>query len=232
MRHTTPAVALIALVLVGCGSSTSGTTAPPTSTAGPQASTPVSVPAACETVTPTAPASPKSYTAAPKAPIAADGAKIVMVTSCGRMTFVLDTKLGGVVADSVAGLVADHFYDGLTFHRVIQGFVLQGGDPQGTGGGGPGYSVVQAPPADYHYKLGDLAMAKTQAEKDGAAGSQFFVISGTQGEGLPPQYAVLAHSSDAETLATIARIDALGTGAGGGDAPSQSVTIVSATLTR
>jgi cyclophilin family peptidyl-prolyl cis-trans isomerase len=154
-----------------------------------------------------------------------------MITSCGRITFVLDATLGGPVADSVAGLVADRFYDGLTFHRVIKGFVLQGGDPQGDGSGGPGYSVVQAPPSGYAYKLGDLAMAKTATEPDGTGGSQFFVISGPDGEGLPPQYAIVGHSSDAESLATIARIDALG-GSGDVQTPSQTVTIVSATLTK
>ena len=85
-----------------------------------------------------------------------------METSCGTITFALDRELGGEVTDAVAGLAADGFYDGLTFHRVVPDFVLQGGDPDGTGAGGPGFSTVKAPPTDYAYALGDLAMAKTR----------------------------------------------------------------------
>ncbi len=106
-------------------------------------------------------------------------------------------------------------------------FVLQGGDPDGTGAGGPGFSTVKAPPTDYAYKLGDLAMAKTQDEAPGTGGSQFFVISGASGEQLPPDYAVVAHTSDPDSLATIARIGALGVTDG---PPSQPVWIVKATV--
>ena len=127
-----------------------------------------------------------------------------METSCGTITFALDRDLGGEVTDAVAGLAADGFYDGLTFHRVVPDFVLQGGDPDGTGAGGPGFSTVKAPPTDYAYALGDLAMAKTQDEAPGTGGSQFFVISGAQGQQLPPEYAVVGHATDADSLATIA----------------------------
>ena len=180
----------------------------------------------CKQVAQPAP-STKQYTSPPKPPAATDGAKLVMTTSCGAITFVLDRTLGGEVTDAVAGLAADGFYDGLTFHRVVPDFVLQGGDPAGDGSGGPGFSTVMAPPAGYAYKLGDLAMAKTGAEAPGTAGSQFFVISGASGETLPPDYAIIGHSSDAASLATIARIGALGVSDG---PPSQVVTIESATV--
>ena len=74
--------------------------------------------------------------------------------------------------------------------------MLQGGDPKGNGTGGPGYTVVGPVPAGYHYKLGDVAMAKTEVEPSGTAGSQFFVISGAQGEGLPTDYGLLGHAAD------------------------------------
>jgi len=143
------------------------------------------------------------------------------------MVFTLDRTLGGPVTDAVAGLAADGFYDGLTFHRVVPDFVLQGGDPDGTGAGGPGFSTVKAPPSDYAYKLGDVAMAKTQDEAPGTGGSQFFIISGASGEQLPPDYAVVAHTSDPDSLATIARIGALGVTDG---PPSQPVWIEKATV--
>jgi peptidyl-prolyl cis-trans isomerase B (cyclophilin B) len=167
---------------------------------------------------------PKKYAKAPKAPA---GNTPTMETSCGTITFALDRTLGGAVADAVAGLAADGFYDGLTFHRVVPDFVLQGGDPEGTGAGGPGFSTVKAPPADYVYALGDLAMAKTQAEAAGTGGSQFFVISGAQGQQLPPEYAIIGHATDAVSEATIARIAALAVQDG---PPSQPVWIVKATV--
>jgi cyclophilin family peptidyl-prolyl cis-trans isomerase len=168
-----------------------------------------------------APPAPKSvtYTEAPKPTSGTDGAKLTMQTSCGTITFTLDRTLGGVVTDSVAGLAEAGFYDGLPFHRVVPDFVLQGGAPGGQPNGGPGFTVVQAPPPGYAYKLGDLAMAKTGAEPDGTAGSQFFVISGAQGETLPPQYAVVGHATDKASLDTIARIAALAVTDGPPSAP-------------
>ena len=109
---------------------------------------------------------------------------IVMNTTCGAIRIVLDRKLGGPIPNSIAFLATKHFFDGLTFHRVVADFVLQGGDPKGDGTGGPGYQVVGAPPSSYRYKLGDVAMAKTANAPSGAAGSQFFVISGSPGTRL------------------------------------------------
>jgi cyclophilin family peptidyl-prolyl cis-trans isomerase len=68
--------------------------------------------------------------------------------------------------------------------------VIQGGDPQGTGSGGPGYSVDEPPPDDAAYTRGVVAMAKTEVEPPGRSGSQFFVVTGADA-GLPPDYAVL-----------------------------------------
>jgi peptidylprolyl isomerase len=110
---------------------------------------------------------------------------------------------------------------------VVPGFVLQGGCPNGTGTGGPGYDVVGTPPRFYEYKVGDFAMAKTAVAPPGASGSQFFVISGKSGEGLPAEYGILGHARDDASLATIRAIDALGRGDG---PPSEPVTINSMTL--
>jgi cyclophilin family peptidyl-prolyl cis-trans isomerase len=87
------------------------------------------------------------------------------------------------------------FFDDLTFHRIAQDpsggdFVIQGGDPDGTGQGGPGYSVVEAPPEDVTYDRGTVAMAKTEIEEPGTSGSQFFIVTADNAQ-LPPDYALL-----------------------------------------
>ena len=87
--------------------------------------------------------------------------RLAMETTHGPITIVLNPDLGGPIPNSIAYLATQGFYDGLDFHRVVPGFVLQGGCPDGTGGGGPGYEVVGAPPKYYEYKTGDVAMAKT-----------------------------------------------------------------------
>ena len=76
------------------------------------------------------------------------------------------------------------------FHRIVPGFVIQGGDPTGTGTGGPGYLTVDTPPASAAYTLGVVAMAKTQQQPAGTAGSQFFVVT-VPNAGLPPDYAII-----------------------------------------
>jgi cyclophilin family peptidyl-prolyl cis-trans isomerase len=152
---------------------------------------------------------------------------LVMTTTCGPIRVVLDRKLGGPIPNSIAFLASKHFFDGLTFHRVVPGFVLQGGDPNGDGTGGPGYEVVGKLASSYRYKIGDLAMAKTQAAPSGAAGSQFFVISGASGTQLPTDYGLLGHAADTASLATIKRIAAL---AKCDCPPSKNVWIVSTKL--
>jgi peptidyl-prolyl cis-trans isomerase B (cyclophilin B) len=113
-----------------------------------------------------------------------------VTTNCGRFTIALDVARAPKTAASFASLARQGFYDGLTFHRIAPGFVIQGGDPLGVGSGGPGYTVVEKPPADLQYTHGVVAMAKTATEPDGASGGQFFVVTGEDG-GLPPQYALL-----------------------------------------
>jgi peptidyl-prolyl cis-trans isomerase B (cyclophilin B) len=148
-------------------------------------------------------------------------------TTHGPINVVLDTDLGGPIPNSIAFLATKGFYDGLSFHRVVPDFVLQGGCPQGTGTGNPGYEVIGTPPRFYEYKVGDLAMAKTGIAPPGASGSQFFVISGKSGERLPAEYGILGHAPDDASLATIKAIDALGRGDG---PPSEPVRINSMTL--
>jgi cyclophilin family peptidyl-prolyl cis-trans isomerase len=116
--------------------------------------------------------------------------KLVVETNCGTFTITLDPKAAPKTVASVAGLAESGFYDDTTFHRIIPGFVIQGGDPTATGTGGPGYSTVDTPSESTRYTKGVVAMAKTPAEAPGTSGSQFFVVTG-EDIGLPPEYAVI-----------------------------------------
>jgi peptidyl-prolyl cis-trans isomerase B (cyclophilin B) len=113
-----------------------------------------------------------------------------VLTNCGEFEITLDAKRAPKTGGSFKALVDERFYDGLSFHRIVPGFVIQGGDPKGEGSGGPGYSVTEAPPEDLVYDKGVVAMAKTQTEAAGTSGSQFFVVTG-EDAGLPPDYALL-----------------------------------------
>ena len=131
---------------------------------------------------------------APKPTAALDPAKIYDVTldtNCGSFTFRLDVTDSPKTTASFVSLVRRHYFIGTIFHRIIPGFVIQGGDPTGTGTEGPGYTTVDKPPASAKYTEGVVAMAKTQTEAAGTAGSQFFVVIGPDAASLTPDYALL-----------------------------------------
>jgi len=128
-------------------------------------------------------------------------------TSCGTFVVTLDLDSAPATAASLVSLAQSGFYDDTVFHRIVPGFVIQGGDPTQTGTGGPGYSTVDAPASGATYTKGVVAMAKTEDEPAGAAGSQFFVVTGDD-VGLPPDYAVAGTVTDG--LDVVERIGALG----------------------
>jgi peptidyl-prolyl cis-trans isomerase B (cyclophilin B) len=107
-------------------------------------------------------------------------------TNCGDFEIELDAKRAPVTGGNFKYLADQKF-----FHRIVKDFVIQGGDPMGTGEGGPGYTVVEAPPKDLTYDKGVVAMAKTQTDPPGASGSQFFVVTGDGAAQLPAEYALL-----------------------------------------
>ena len=113
-----------------------------------------------------------------------------VVTNCGRFSFELDLESAPKTAASFVSLARSGFYEDTVFHRIVPGFVIQGGDPTGTGSGGPGYQTVDKPPRNARYTKGVVAMAKAGNEAPGTAGSQFFVVTGDDA-GLPPDYTVL-----------------------------------------
>jgi cyclophilin family peptidyl-prolyl cis-trans isomerase len=155
---------------------------------------------------------------------AGEPATAVVETSCGSFEIALDTKRAPKTANSFAFLAEEGFYDELTFHRIVPGFVIQGGDPEGSGTGGPGYSVDEAPPANLAYTKGTVAMAKTSAEPPGRSGSQFYVVTGADA-GLPPEYALVGKVS--EGLDVVERIGKLGTAS---EQPKQPIVIETVTI--
>ena len=110
-----------------------------------------------------------------------------MDTSMGSLTIALDAAAAPLTVNNFVVLARYHYYDGIVFHRIINGFVCQGGDPTGTGRGGPGYRFADELPKPGRYEIGSLAMANAGPNTNG---SQFFIISGPNGAGLPPQYSL------------------------------------------
>jgi peptidyl-prolyl cis-trans isomerase B (cyclophilin B) len=123
----------------------------------------------------------------------------VVTTNCGEFEITLDAENAPKTGASFAHLAREGFYDDLIFHRVVAGFVAQGGDPTGTGQGGPGYSVVEAPPRDLVYEKGVVAMAKTEVEEPGTSGSQFFVVTAEDAQ-LPPDYALVGRVTEGQEV--------------------------------
>jgi cyclophilin family peptidyl-prolyl cis-trans isomerase len=147
-------------------------------------------------------------------------------TSCGAFTVTLDQKLAPKTSASLVALAKAGYFDDTIFHRVVSGFVIQGGDPTQSGSGGPGYSTVDVPPSDAKYTKGVVAMAKSQVEAPGTSGSQFFVVTG-EDAGLPPDYAIVGKVTDG--MDTVERIDALGVPGGDGP-PTKPVVVNSVTV--
>jgi cyclophilin family peptidyl-prolyl cis-trans isomerase len=202
MRH--PRVILVALLAVlavaGCGDDEASTGGEGTETAAQTAPTQTDGPASgCESVE--AP-EPKEVEKRKRPAFKVDESKdytAVLATSCGTVEIELAVKEAPKTASSFVALAREDFFDGLAFHRIVPGFVVQGGDPAGTGEGGPGYQVVEAPPNDLKYERGVVAMAKTELDKPGTSGSQFFIVTADDA-GLPPDYALLGRVSKGDDV--------------------------------
>ena len=110
-----------------------------------------------------------------------------METSMGTLVIALDPVRAPKTVNNFVFLAGYKYYEGIIFHRIINGFVCQGGDPTGTGTGGPGYRFEDELPKSGQYQIGSLAMANAGPNTNG---SQFFLISGPSGVGLPPNYSL------------------------------------------
>jgi peptidyl-prolyl cis-trans isomerase B (cyclophilin B) len=138
--------------------------------------------------------------AKPKESLKASGSYVATVsTSCGDFKIALDAKRAPRTGGSFKYLADKGFFDGLTFHRIVSGFVIQGGDPKGDGTGGPGYTVVEKPPGGLQYTKGVVAMAKGGNEPAGASGSQWFVVTAEDAQ-LPPDYALLGKVTEGQDV--------------------------------
>jgi cyclophilin family peptidyl-prolyl cis-trans isomerase len=206
-----------ALALAGCGSGGKG--------AGTTSTTQATTDANGCVVT-TAPAAAARTATAPTTIL--DATKtydVVIHTNCGSFTIRLDPKQSPHAVASFVALANAGFFDNTVFHRIAPGFVIQGGDPTATGTGGPGYTTVDTPPASASYTHGVVAMAKTGAQKNGTAGSQFFVVTAADA-GLPADYAIVGTVT--KGLAVVDRIGKLGNAS---EQPTEVVEIEKATVT-
>jgi peptidyl-prolyl cis-trans isomerase B (cyclophilin B) len=149
---------------------------------------------------------------------------VALTTSCGEIQIRLDQKTSPKTAASFANLARTGFFDDTVFHRIVPGFVVQGGDPTGSGTGGPGYSTRDVPPRNTRYVEGTVAMAKTEVEPPGTAGSQFYIVTAPDA-GLEPDYALLGKVVKGQ--AVVAAIGKLGDATG---VPLQPVVIERAEL--
>lgn len=121
-----------------------------------------------------------------------------IVTSAGNMVFELDAEAAPTTVNSFVCLASSGFYDFTLFHRIIAGFMIQSGDPTGTGNRGPGYQIGDELPTDSTpYSRGTLAMANSGPDTNG---SQFFVVQADQGEQFPSSYTVFGHLTEGEDV--------------------------------
>jgi peptidyl-prolyl cis-trans isomerase B (cyclophilin B) len=200
LGRTAVAASLAMALLVGCGGRGGETSS-------------VALPAGCSKV---AASSPKEVHLARPDERLQGSATATVETSCGNFTIALDTRRAPKTTSSFAFLARHGVYDGTAFHRIVPGFIVQGGDPTGTGTGGPGYFVDEPPPQTLSYTRGIVAMAKSPVEPPGRSGSQFFVVTAPDA-GLVPDYALIGTVT--RGLDVVQRIEQLGTASGKPKAP-------------
>lgn len=147
-----------------------------------------------------------------------------LATSQGDIQIALEPTSAPLTVNNFVFLARQGFYNGTTFHRVIPGFMIQGGDPQGTGTGGPGYQFADELPKAGDYKIGSVAMANAGPNTNG---SQFFIITGEQGVQLPPDYSLFGQVTKGQDVAdAISQVPT-----DGADKPTTPVTIEKVTIT-
>ncbi len=225
------ATVVLGLILSGCEVAGIGS---PDAT-----STPVPVPT--ETAAPPAPTSAssnqsgntaqgKQWSSPPSMTINANKTyTIVMHTNMGDLTITLLPKEAPIAANNFLFLCQQHFYDNVVFHRVVAGFMIQGGDPTGTGTGGPGYSFTIEVPKHYDYTPGIVAMANT-GQPD-SNGSQFFIMLSNYSGKLPKSYTIFGKvTAGMATVNKIGAVPVTDNGSGEQSKPTVDVHIISTTV--
>jgi len=221
-RPLIAALAVVGLVSAGCGSgdnsSEAASAATVASTIGDAAASPADCPPADGTGTQT-----RQFDAPPPDCLTPGVTyEAIVTTNKGELTILLDPDSAPVATNNFVFLARNGYYDDTPCHRIIPGFVAQCGDPTGTGTGGPGYTIVDEPPAPGRYQIGSIAMAKTVQPDSG--GSQFFIPTGSDGAALPPEYALFGQVT-AGLESTVAAMAAAGTPGDG--VPSEPIQIQS-----
>jgi len=216
MQRTLAAVSTLAVVLVaeGCG----GSSHPAPTTSAQQSGS------SCADVSAPKPRTPGTQ-GAPTATL--DPSKrwtLTFRTSCGEFVVLLQLRTSPHATASLVALVRARYFDDTVFHRIVPGFVIQGGDPTQTGHGGPGYTTVDTPAPSTHYLKGVVAMGKTATAPRGASGSQFFVMT-SDAPSLAPDYAVVGRV--VRGMATVERIGKLGDASDPNGTPTKAVVIES-----
>ncbi len=140
-----------------------------------------------------------------------------VATTKGTFEITLDPRRAPLTVNNFVVLARYHFYDGIPFHRIIPGFVVQVGDPLANGRGGPGYTFPDELPTAGEYKLGSVAMANSGPNTNG---SQFFVVTGPAGVSLPPSYSLFGEVT--RGFEVVKAIEAVGSPSG---RPTDVVTI-------
>lgn len=151
--------------------------------------------------------------------------RATLETNHGSFEISFFPKEAPMTVNNFVSLARSGFYDGTTFHRIVSGFVIQGGDPEGTGRGGPGYRFEDEP-VTRKYARGVVAMANSGPNTNG---SQFFVC--LQNVGLPPAYTIFGEvTSGMDAVDKIAAVETRGSGSGEKSTPVEPVTVSKVTI--
>jgi peptidyl-prolyl cis-trans isomerase B (cyclophilin B) len=211
MRRPALLLACVALVAAGCGG---GSSTPTTTTA--------AAGSGCRDVARPAARAPAKL----KPPTTGlDPSKrwtLTFTTSCGTFVVTLAPHVSRRATASLVSLARQGYFDDTIFHRIVPGYIIQGGDPTQSGRGGPGYKTVDPPGIGTRYLRGTMAMGKTPLDPRGAAGSQFFVMTG-DAPSLAPDYAVVGRVTGG--MGVVARIGKLGDVTDPAGTPSQTVVV-------
>ena len=153
--------------------------------------------------------------------------RATITTDRGTIVADLDPKMAPNSVNHFVALARQGFYDGLTFHRVEPGFVIQGGCPEGSGRGGPGYKFADEP-VQGEYTLGAVAMANAGKNTNG---SQFFIVQGDGARALPRNYTIFAHvTSGMDVVVKIANVPVRPSPQGEQSVPTEDVRILSVAI--
>jgi len=227
--------ALTALLLLLAACSDDEEAAAPESQAAPPSEVANTTDGDCDFTPPETPAAGTQYKKPGNANIDPAGSyTAVMETSCGTMRIALSPETAPETVNNFVFLAGEGWYDGIRFHRIVPGFVIQAGDPTcsdranpGCGSGGPGYAFDDELSGKEKYAPGTFAMANSGPNTNG---SQFFVVTGQDAASLPPSYTVFGELADDESLAVATTIEGLPTTPDNPEAPADDIWIRSVTI--